>query len=107
MLPFRLGLPPYVAVIEPVPTAKAEVANVALWVEASTVRVPSVTVPFLNVTVPLTDPPDAGITVAVKVTDPPWVEGLRDDARAVVEAALFTVSFSAAEVLPASSPLPA
>jgi hypothetical protein len=38
----------------------------------------------MNVTVPLTTPLVAGVTVAVKVTDCPAVEGLSEETRAVL-----------------------
>ena len=41
-LALRFVLPLYTAVIERVPTAKAEVANVALWVDVFTAPAPSV-----------------------------------------------------------------
>jgi hypothetical protein len=49
----------------------------------------------VNVTVPVV--PD--VTVAVNFTDEPYVDGLADDARVVVEDALLTVCDSAEEVL--------
>jgi len=42
VLALRFVLPVYTAVIERVPTAKAEVANVALWVDVFTAPAPSV-----------------------------------------------------------------
>jgi len=107
VLPLRFVLPLYTAVMECVPTLKVDVANVALKVDVLTFMVASVAVPFLNVTVPLTDTPDGGTTVAVKVTDLLRVEGLSEETRAVVVAALFTVSVSTAELLAASLLLPA
>ena len=44
--------------------------------------------PFLKVTVPAGVPLVAGFTVAVKVTDLPKVDGLRDDTTVVVVEAL-------------------
>ena len=66
----RSALPPYTAVIDVVPTGRAEVVNVAASV-VLTATAPSVVVPPLKVTVPLTAVPDAGTTVAVKVTGRP------------------------------------
>ncbi len=44
--------------------------------------VPSVAVPSLNVTSPVGDVP---VTVAVKVTDVPYVDGFREEATVVVD----------------------
>ena len=46
------------------------------------------------------EPPNAPVTVAVKVTGLPWCEGFKDDARVVLVCALFTVWVSAADLLP-------
>jgi hypothetical protein len=64
--------------------------NVA--VPPDNVPVPSVTVPSRNVTVPdgLPAPGAVTVTVAVKVTLCPNVDGLRDEATVVVVLALFT-----------------
>ncbi len=71
------------------PTARLEVAKVATPLALS-VPVPSVVAPSLKVTVPVGVPP-APVTVAVKVTDWPKVEGLADEPSAVVVSALATV----------------
>jgi len=71
--------------------------NVALL--PLTVPVPSVVDPSLNVTVPLDDPPKAGVMAAVKVTACPCVEGFSEEASFVVVLAFLTVSVSAGEVL--------
>jgi len=71
VLPLKSALPPYTAVINVVPTGMAVVANVAVWVVVLIAAVPSVVVPFLKVTVPLTDVANAGTTVAVKITGLP------------------------------------
>jgi hypothetical protein len=63
------------------------------------VPVPSVVVPFLNVTDPVGVPP-VEVTVAVKVTVAPNVDGFRDEASDVELAACFTVCVSAGEALP-------
>ena len=70
------------------------------------VAVPSVVEPFLNVTVPV-GVPLATVTVAVKVTDCPRVEGFIEEAKVVVLAILFTFWFRFGEVLVAkfASPL--
>ena len=99
--------PEYTAVIECVPTDRDDVANMAWWVDALIFRVASVAFPFLNFTEPLIAAPAGGTTVAVKVTDLPWVEGLREEAKVVVVAPLVTVCVSTFEVLPASFALPA
>ena len=81
VLPRKLELPPYCAVIECVPAPSAAVVNVAT--PPLRVPVPSVPPPSRNVTVPVGVPPPL-LTVAVKVTDWPEVLGLSDDMRAVL-----------------------
>ena len=69
------------------PTENEEVGKVA-WPEASSVPVPSVVVPSMNVTVPL-GVPVAGataLTVAMKVTDWPNTDGLAEELTTVVVA---------------------
>ena len=64
--------------IECAPTPKLVVESVAL--PPLTEPVPRVTVPFLNVTVPLGAPPDkVGTTTAVNVTGLPRRDGLAED----------------------------
>lgn len=58
--------------------------------------VPRVVLPSLNVTVPAAAD---GVTVAVKVTEAPNVEGFADEATVVVVFALLTVWVSVDEVL--------
>jgi hypothetical protein len=58
--------------------------------------VPNVVLPSLNVTVPVAID---GETVAVKVTDVPYVDGFRDEVSATVVFALFTVCVNVDEVL--------
>lgn len=72
-------MPPYEAVIEFEPAAKVDVLSVAF--PLLSVPVPRVVLPFLNVTVPVAAD---GVTVAVKVTEEPYVDGFADDARVVV-----------------------
>jgi hypothetical protein len=60
------------------------------------VRVPSVVLPSLNVTVPVAA---EGVTVAVNVTEVPKPEGFSDDVTVVVDVALFTVCVRVVEVL--------
>ena len=67
--------------------------------------VPSVVVPSLKVTVPVGVPP-VEVTVAVKVTAAPKVDGFRDEASEVELLACFTVCVNTAEVLPAKLVLP-
>ena len=69
--------------------------------EAFRVLVLSVLFPSLKVTLPVgTAVPGAlATTVAVKVTDWLWFEGLSDDVTELVVASLFTVCVSAEEVL--------
>jgi hypothetical protein len=56
--------------------------------------------PSLNVTVPVgVTVPEAGFTVAVKVTAVPKIDGLFDEATEVELATLFTVCIRAGEVL--------
>lgn len=67
LLPEKLALPAYTAVSECVPTASVLVLKVALPVPSS-VPVPSVVEPSMNVTLPVAVPLEA-VTVAVSVTD--------------------------------------
>ena len=67
---------------------------------------PRLTLPAPNAIEPVAVPPNCPITVAVKVTDCPETEGFSDDLKVTVELALFTVSVTAAEVLPARSESP-
>ncbi len=89
-----------------VPWVRVVVAKVAVWVVEFTDAVPRVTVPFLKVTVPLGEPPKAGVTVAVKVTDLPTFDGLAEEVTLVVVAAALTESVTAGEVLVNRSVLP-
>jgi hypothetical protein len=87
-------------VIECDPTDSFDVVSVALSVESS-VPVPSVDVPSLNVTIPAGLPP-VDDTIAVNVTDCLLPEGFTDELSAVVvvAAALLTICVNGAEVLP-------
>ena len=91
--------------IEWLPTANAEVVNVAF--PRLSLPVPSTVAPSLNVTVPVGVPEVAGFTVAVKVTAWPAADGFTEETTEVVEAAWFTTCDSAGEVLGAKlvSPL--
>lgn len=82
MLGLKVELPLYAAVMECEATARVEVVKVA-WPAPSSVEVPSVVVPSLNVTVPEGTPP-LELTVAVKVTDWLKTEGLADETAVVV-----------------------
>jgi len=78
-------------VIESEPAAKplaVDAARVSVAVPLESEPVPSVVLPFLNVTVPVAN---AGLTVAVSVTELPSATELGTDT-VVVVAALFTVS---------------
>ena len=59
--------------------------------------VPSVVLPSLNVTVPVHA---EGVTVAVNLTEDPYVEGLEEDVTVTLEFALLTVCVNGDEVLP-------
>ena len=99
-------LPLYVAVMECGPGGKAGVENVAF--PLASVPLPSIAAPFLNVTVPVGVPlPGAAAnTLAVKVTDCPNTDGLREETTVVLVEALLTVCDSAADVLARNAPLP-
>lgn len=90
--------------IELEPDGRADVAKVAI--PPLRAAVPSVVEPFLNVIVPV-GVPLAAVTVAVKVTDCPTVEGFVEEAKVVVLAILFTFWLRFGEVLAAKfeSPL--
>ena len=71
---------------------KFEIERVACP-DAFKVLEPSVLLPSLNVTVPpgIAVPGALATTVAVKVTDWPFLDGLREEITVVVVASLFTV----------------
>ena len=79
--------------IECDPADSGEVLNVA--VPLLSVPVPSVVLPSLKVTVPVAA---EGVTVAVNVTEVPYVEGFADEANATEDDCL-TTWFSTEEVL--------
>jgi hypothetical protein len=81
-------------VIEFDPTASVAVLYVAF--PLLIVPVPSVVVPFLNVTVPVAVEIES---VAVKVTELPYVDGFNEEVSVTVGVALFTVCVSADDVL--------
>src|SRR6266704_5010 len=86
--------------MECAPTAREAVVSVAMP-EESSVPVPRLVAPSRNVTVPV-GMPTGELTVAVKVTGWPKVDGFAEDTRAVVVAGLITVNVAALEVaLPA------
>jgi hypothetical protein len=88
--------PGYSAVSVRVPTARADVVNVATP-RALRVAVPSSVVPSLNVTVPVgvAGSGVAGDTVAVSVTVSPTVEGFGVDPNVVTDAVAATVNVKA------------
>jgi hypothetical protein len=86
VLPLKFALPPYTAVSEWLPTLNAVVFRVATPLEFN-VPGPSVTVPSLNVTVPLGVPDVEDFTVAVSVIDRWKLEGFFEEANVVVEPA--------------------
>ena len=81
MLAVKLPSAPYTAVIEWLPTASADVVNVAIP-EPSKVPVPSVVNPSMNVTIPvgMPEPGATTVIVAVNVTDWPNTDGLAEEA---------------------------
>jgi len=87
-----------VVVIECDPRDNPEVLRLACPAEFSLTD-PKLLVPLRNVTVPVAVPAVA-VTVAVKVTVCPWVDGLSEEMRVVVVLALM-VWVNAAEVLDA------
>jgi len=93
--------------MEWLPLASVEVEKVA-WPEAFKVLVLSVLVPSLKVTLPAgTAVPGAlAVTVAVKVTLWPCLDGLSDEVTELVVASLFTVCVSADDVLGLKVALP-
>ena len=90
--------------MECVPTAKVDVLNFAT--PPARVSVANVEVPSLNVTLPVGVPVNSGLTVAVKVTDSPCVDGFADDATVAVLVALLTTCFNTADVLVLNEVLP-
>lgn len=99
-----LASPLYTAVIECVATVSVAVPKVATPPVRGTAS--SVAVPFLNVTVPVGISPEAEVTLAVKVTLWPKLEGLPLVPNVVVVPYLPTVCVSAAEVLVKNSVSP-
>jgi hypothetical protein len=97
VLPEKLPSPPYTALIKCVAAPKPDVVRLA-WSLAFNKPVPSVAAPSLNVTVPVSVEGTA-LTVAVKVTDCPNMDGFRDEATVVELLALFTVCDIEADVL--------
>lgn len=83
MLLARVESPAYTAVTDLVPTASVETESDAD--PPLSVPVPSTVVPWLNVTIsPLGGAPRLELTVAVKTTAWPKVDGLNDGVRVVV-----------------------
>src|SRR5438093_436210 len=100
VLPLKVALPPYDAVIGCEPTASVLVTNVA-WPEAFRVPVPRVVGPSLNVTVPVGVPAPLvfAFTVAVKVTGCPDTDGLIEETTPVVVPGSVVVVVGAAVVV--------
>ena len=80
--------------IECDPVASVEVLNVAF--PALIVPVPMVVLPSVNVIVPVAV---VGVTVAVNVSEAPYVDGFADEASVTVVFVLFTVWVSTEDVL--------
>jgi hypothetical protein len=81
-------------VIECDPAVSVDELNVAL--PLLSVPVPNVVLPSLNVTVPVAA---EGVTVAVNVTEEPYVDGFAEDVSETVVLALLTVWVSVEEML--------
>jgi hypothetical protein len=82
----KLPFPVYDIVMVWLPPVSTDVVKVAIPLLSATV--PRVFTPSLKVTFPEAPP---GVTVAVKVTDCPKLDGFRDELADVVLAARFTV----------------
>ena len=88
-LPVKVVSPPYTAVIEWEPAERAAVVKLAIPPES--VPAPSVAAPSLKVTVPVGVPePDAGLSVALNVTDWPTTDGFGEEIEVVVVETLLT-----------------
>lgn len=107
VLALKFVAPLYVAVIACEPVESAEVLNVATP-DPVGVPLPRVELPSLNVTVPVGVPAPAplALTVAVKVTDLPGLEGLAEEVTIVVVGDWWTVCVSTADVLAAKLVFP-
>src|SRR5438552_16000124 len=106
VLAANVALPPYAAVSGWLPAASVEMEIEAL--PLTSVAVPSTVAPSRNVTVPV-GTPVAEVTVALRVTACPVVEGFGVEVRVVVVAAAagaFTTWVTTAEVLAANVALP-
>ena len=87
VLPLKVASPPYTAVIECAPPARLAVERVATPAALSADE-PRVVVPSLKLTPPVGVPvPEEDVTVAVNVTDWPYVEGFKDETSVVALAA--------------------
>jgi hypothetical protein len=82
VLEAKFESPMYTPKIEWVPSAREDVVKVA-WADAFSVPEPSTVDPSWKVTVPV-GVPLADVTVAVKVTDCPELEGFEDETNEVV-----------------------
>src|SRR5207247_821350 len=106
VLALKLPSPEYDTVMVCVPTDKPDVRKLA--VPPDSVRLPMLTPPSLNVTVPVgvPTPGDTADTVAVKVTAWPNTVGLMSDTTVVLVAALLTVCNRSLELLALKLPSP-
>jgi hypothetical protein len=107
VLPLKLASPLYCAVIEKLPICVNVAVSVAVPV-ADSGLVPMVIVPLRNATEPVGVPAPGGVTVtvAVKVTACPTVDGLDDEVTVVDVPALVTIWDTAELVLPLKLVLP-
>jgi len=85
------------------PLGKVEVVTVVLPFDRLTV--PRTVAPAVKVTVPVGVTVE-DTTVAVNITELPWVDGFAEEATVVVVVARFTTSASVAEVLVAETESP-
>ena len=101
VMPLKSLDPPYTAVILLDPPGTAEVVSLAIL--PLSVPDPRVVAPSLKVTVPVGVPPDE-VTVAVKVTAVPYVDGFKDETNEIaVVAWIAKVSDFVLSTLPATS----
>jgi hypothetical protein len=98
VLPAKLESPPYTALIEFVPTVRIEIANPAA--RFLSIAVSNKVAPFMNEMLsPFGGAPMLEVTIAVKVTVSPYVDGFGEDLSVVVVAAR-TNWLTGADVLP-------
>lgn len=105
MLPLKLVLPAYTAVIGCAPPYNFVVVKAAC--PLFSVMVAKLALPSLRMTVPVgTIVPEDCVTTAVKVTAWPYAEGFSDDPKLVLVAIWLTICVNTGEVLPAKVLLP-